>query len=309
MRPNPTSPPPLKPSDYISPTGVRMPWAGRRDARLGPRCARERRRRTAPTMARGASPCPGPVARCRRSPALRAARRCRGGPRPALDPAGRVGLQLAAARIEWAGLGRAVLARARAGPGGDAKTQRPERRFTPEEMRRMMQAGQIGGAEAPPVPGRGPVGRPGGPGAVAPVRRPARPRSADAWSRGPGGPRWRASPGVGPGAVAPPPLAPPVIDDEEEKKKAAGRLGTPADRAGRRAKRNERANERRISSPQPASSLTAETEDDSRGRRGGRKRPRSAAASSPRSARATPTSNRRSRSGRCPKRSGSGPTT
>jgi translation initiation factor IF-2 len=65
-------------------------------------------------------------------------------------------------------------------------------------------------------------------------------------------------------------IAPP-IDDEEEKKKAAGRLGTPADRAGRRAKRNERANERRISSPLPASALTGDTEEEGRGRRGGRK--------------------------------------
>ncbi len=64
----------------------------------------------------------------------------------------------------------------------------------------------------------------------------------------------------------------PPIDDEEEKKKAAGRLGTPADRAGRRAKRNERANERRISSPLPASALTGEgAEEEGRGRRGSRK--------------------------------------
>ena len=70
--------------------------------------------------------------------------------------------------------------------------------------------------------------------------------------------------------MAPPPVAPPVVDDEEEKKKAKGGGGI-ADRANRRAKRNERANERRISSPQPASALTGESEDDGRGRRGGRK--------------------------------------
>ena len=92
--------------------------------------------------------------------------------------------------------------------------------------------------------------------------------------RGPAGPG--SGPGLrrplGPGSVAPPPLVQPPIDDEEEKKKAAGRLGTPADRAGRRAKRNERANERRISSPLPASSLTGDAvEEDGRGRRGGRK--------------------------------------
>ena len=88
---------------------------------------------------------------------------------------------------------------------------------------------------------------------------------------GPGGPALRR-PSAGAGTIAPPPLTQPPIDDEEEKKKAAGRLGTPADRAGRRAKRNERANERRISSPLPVSALTGESaEEDGRGRRGGRK--------------------------------------
>jgi len=94
------------------------------------------------------------------------------------------------------------------------------------------------------------------------MRGPAGPGAAPLGMRRPG-----AAPG---GLVAPPALTPPV-DDEEEKKKASGRLGTPADRAGRRAKRNERATERRITSPLPVSALTSETEDDSRGRRGGRK--------------------------------------
>ena len=113
----------------------------------------------------------------------------------------------------------------------------------------MMQSGQIGGVEAPPAPGRpgqGPAA-PAGPGAVVPVRRPAGPRPADQ------GPQAPARPRPGPAAPSPArprhdrPAAPvqPPIDDEDEKKKAAGRLGTPADRAGRRAKRNERANERR----------------------------------------------------------------
>ncbi len=73
--------------------------------------------------------------------------------------------------------------------------------------------------------------------------------------------------------MAPPPMVPAVMDEEEEKKrKAAGRLGTPADRAGRRAKRNERANDR-VSSPVPVSALTGEVEEEGRGgrRQGGRK--------------------------------------
>ena len=155
------------------------------------------------------------------------------------------------------------------------KTQRPERRFTPEEMRRMMQGGQIGGVEAPQAPGR-PGQGPARPGAgPAPSSRFGAPPAPGQQMRGPGGPGLGQGPGLrrplGSGMAAPAPVAPP-IDDEEEKKKAAGRLGTPADRAGRRAKRNERANERRISSPLPASSLTGDAvEEEGRGRRGGRK--------------------------------------
>jgi translation initiation factor IF-2 len=65
----------------------------------------------------------------------------------------------------------------------------------------------------------------------------------------------------------------PISDEDEDRKgKAAGRLGTPADRAGRRARRNERANERRVTSPMPASALLSEVEDDGRRTRsGGRK--------------------------------------
>jgi translation initiation factor IF-2 len=55
-----------------------------------------------------------------------------------------------------------------------------------------------------------------------------------------------------------------VVGDEEDDRrgKAAGRLGTPADRAGRRAKRNERATERRVTSPMPAAVLLSETEEE-----------------------------------------------
>lgn len=60
-------------------------------------------------------------------------------------------------------------------------------------------------------------------------------------------------------------------DDDRKGKPGASRLGTPADRAGRRAKRNERATERRVTSPMPASTLLNETDDESRRSRGGRK--------------------------------------
>ena len=160
----------------------------------------------------------------------------------------------------------------------------PDRKFTPDEMRRMMQSGQIGGDRRgsrpllAPAVARSPQQRPGGPWGQRPVSG-APPAPGQQQMRGPGATRWPrrtwrsragfAVPGLG--TVAPPPLVQPPIDDEEEKKKAAGRIGSPADRAGRRAKRNERANERRISSPQPASALTGEAEDDGRGRRGSRK--------------------------------------
>jgi len=64
------------------------------------------------------------------------------------------------------------------------------------------------------------------------------------------------------------------MDEEEERKgkAVAGRLGSTADRAGRRAKRTERANERgRVTSPVPASALIGEGDDDSRRNRGPRR--------------------------------------
>jgi len=68
-------------------------------------------------------------------------------------------------------------------------------------------------------------------------------------------------------------VAPASDDDDDRKGKgAASRLGTPADRAGRRAKRTERATERRVSSPMPAAALLNETEEEaSRRSRSGRK--------------------------------------
>ena len=252
FRPNPATPPPLKQSDYISPTGVRS--SGNRpgaptDFRRGEGDAGGNRAGDGPSR----GPLPG------------------GGTRRPLP-------QVAASNAPSAPPRRPDGGRPGGGGGGggaETKTQRPERRFTPEEMRRMMQSGQIGGGvEAPPMPGR-PGQGPGRPGSgPAPSSRFGAPPAPGQQARGPAGPG--SGPAlrrpVGSGMVAPPPLVQPPIDDEEEKKKAAGRLGTPADRAGRRAKRNERANERRISSPLPASALTGDAaEDEGRGRRGGRK--------------------------------------
>jgi translation initiation factor IF-2 len=61
-----------------------------------------------------------------------------------------------------------------------------------------------------------------------------------------------------------------VVDEEEERRKGKG-VGGAADRAGRRAKRNERALERRVSSPVPASALIEAEDEPGRVRRSGKK--------------------------------------
>jgi translation initiation factor IF-2 len=136
---------------------------------------------------------------------------------------------------------------------GDAgpKTQRPDQKYTPEQMRAMMQAGQIGGpGAAPGAPGRGgPPSRPGLSPAGAGLRRPP----------GPGAPA--APPGLG--------TAPTMGEAEEEERKGKGggpgRPGGSADRAGRRAKRAERATERsRVTSPVDARTLIEGDDDGKR---------------------------------------------
>jgi translation initiation factor IF-2 len=167
-------------------------------------------------------------------------------------------------------------ARRPAGPGGgrpgggpEVKTQRPEKRYTQEEMRAMMQSGQLGTQAPPGAGGRAAPGRAGGgpsalSGAGRPVGGPVRPGGPP----GPGGIR-RPLAGAMPAHAAPTTA---VAEEEDDRKgKGATRLGTPADRAGRRAKRNERATERRVTSPLPAAVLLNETDEDGRGRRGGRK--------------------------------------
>jgi translation initiation factor IF-2 len=75
-----------------------------------------------------------------------------------------------------------------------------------------------------------------------------------------------------PGAAAPrraqAPPAPAVVDEEEERKNKSGRLGSAADRAGRRARRSERAGERRVTSPLPAAALLSDEEESRRTRSG-----------------------------------------
>ena len=79
----------------------------------------------------------------------------------------------------------------------------------------------------------------------------------------PGAPGRRPAPGAPGAAPGPAPTGPPVFDEEEERK-AKGRVGSSADRAGRRARRNERATERRVTSPLPAAALLNEEEETRR---------------------------------------------
>ncbi|HEV3122533.1 MAG TPA: translation initiation factor IF-2 [Isosphaeraceae bacterium] len=126
--------------------------------------------------------------------------------------------------------------------GPETKYQRPESKFTPAQMLAMKQGGQSPGAAATAL-GRAGAGRAGA-GTATALRRP-------------------------PGAPLAPPTGP--IEDEEEKKKGASRLGTSADRAGRRARRSERAQERHVSSPVPVSAVINESDEDGRRSRGPRR--------------------------------------
>jgi len=153
--------------------------------------------------------------------------------------------------------------------------------MTREEVLNLMRSGQLGNQPAPgsppsglrggqpprgPVPGASPRGERAGPGTGLMPGMPGRRSHTTA----PGAPPY-----VGPAT----PAAPPPAFDEEEERKAKGRVGSSADRAGRRARRNERAVERRVTSPLPAATLLTEEEEvrrvrasSKRGQKGGGQR-------------------------------------
>ncbi len=239
-RPNPSTPPPLKRSDYISSAGIRQPVRPGMTPQGGQQSLRRPVEESPGGAGSGAKrPLPSVAAPMNPPPQAR---------RSGSGPPGRSGNG-----------GQA--------PAPEVKTQRPEKRFSPEELRAMMLSGQLGGQAqtAPSGLRSGPTGRLGaGP---ANLRGPSGPTSGSRMGS-PAGPALRR-PATGPAPAAP---APPMTTaEEEERKGGAGRLGTPADRAGRRARRNERATERRVTSPVPASALLNETDEESRKRRGGRK--------------------------------------
>ena len=154
-----------------------------------------------------------------------------------------------------------------AAPGPAVKTQRPDKSMTREELLAMMRSGQLSNLQAP-------GGSPQAPGGGQRAGHPPRPGSLPGAPR-PGGPTPGGAPGArrGPATLAgvPAPAPPPVVDDEEERKAKTGRLGSAADRAGRRARRSERAGERRVTSPVAVSTLLVDEEDTRRTRSGSRK--------------------------------------
>jgi translation initiation factor IF-2 len=148
-----------------------------------------------------------------------------------------------------------------AAPAPLAKTQRPDKSMTREELLAMMKSGQLGTLQAP--------------GAGAPGARPGQPHRPPGSPAG--GPR---SLGSAPAGLAPrrgpapaPSLqpSPATVVEEEDDKKKTGRLGSAADRAGRRARRSERAGERRVTSPVPAAALLGEDDEVRRTRTSGKK--------------------------------------
>ena len=156
------------------------------------------------------------------------------------------------------------------------KTQRPDKSMTKDELLQLMKSGQLGhvqhpgGPSAPPGSSRtGHQDRPGSfPG--APRAGGGAPGSPTPVRRGP------ATAGTAP--------APPVVADEEEDKAKTGRLGSAADRAGRRARRSERAGERRVTSPVAVSSILVDDDEVRRVRTPGSRKNRGQrfAASAPR---------------------------
>ncbi len=249
LRPNPSTPPPLKRSDYISPTGTRQP-VGRP---LGPQGGGSGG--GSQTMGRPRDDSGGGGEPRRDSLSGR------GTSRP-LPPVATANNPPPQARRPGGSGGPGAH---RPGGGPEVKTQRPEKRYTPEELRAMMLSGQLGGAGGGTAtqPNRtGSPGRPGGPG-LAGGGRPAGGPGSGLTGRpgGPPGPPAMRRPLTG--GVAAPVAPPPVISEEEdERKKGAARLGTPADRAGRRAKRTERAADRRVTSPVSTAVILNETEEE-----------------------------------------------
>ena len=141
--------------------------------------------------------------------------------------------------------------------------------MTREELLTLMRSGQLGALQGPGAPPRGPAAGPA-PRGPMPGGMPGRSSGLDA--RQPPGAPDPACPTGPAGARCPAPPGPAGRRSPRKKTiaRAKGRVGSSADRAGRRARRNERATERRVTSPMPAAALLNE-EEETRRSRGGRK--------------------------------------
>jgi translation initiation factor IF-2 len=139
--------------------------------------------------------------------------------------------------------------------------------MTKEEMLAWMKSGNMNNFQ---TPGGGPAGPGAGMRGGQPQRGagPSSGPSRGGSMLGPGSAPRRPAPGPG----MPAPLAPTMTAaEEEEEKKKTGRLGSAADRAGRRARRSERAVDRRVTSPVPAAALLSDDDDTRRTRSGPKK--------------------------------------
>jgi len=134
--------------------------------------------------------------------------------------------------------------------------------MTKDEVLALMRAGQLG---THPAPRTGPGSPGGGPRVIGTPQRGPAPGGGAPRTIGPQPlPGGQVPRRIGP---PPPPLAP--TDEEEERKGKTSRLGSAADRAGRRARRTERAEDRRVvTSPLPAAALLSDEEELRRTRSG-----------------------------------------
>ena len=142
--------------------------------------------------------------------------------------------------------------------GGGSYT-RPDRKFSPEELKKMMESGQIKSVASPAKP-------PG------PAQGPARPGTTGTLGQRPPGVQG-AGPLGGTGApVSAPPGGYPSPVDEEEERKRAGKGGSPNERAARREQRTTRQTNR-VTSPVSVDAIIGGDDDESMHRRG--RRPKS----------------------------------
>ncbi len=242
--PAPPEPPsPFTRRDYIDPSGVRrtMPAPGVPQA---PQRPPERKPSADPSLERRQMPRPtGPTPPTFRSFAPTGAPTGQGPLHRSSEQKGGGGQRPAQGQGPRPGSGSPPP------PDGGGSYTRPDKKFTPDQLKAMMQSGQIGGL----------------PGAAKPAQQPSGGRmSGSAPRMGMGAPASAPSQSVqnpsGNASAAQAPAIP--IDDEEERKKA--KSGAVGDRAVRRVQREKRQKDRVTSPVSVDAVLVAVDEEDSR---------------------------------------------